>query len=688
MITFRFAASARLLAAASALAFVTSAPLAAQDSAVVTDEDGQQIVVNGRPAIGSFGVDLSARDLTADPGDDFERYASGSWIDATQIPGDRASVGSFYNLNEDVQANVRELIESGSGTKFGALYASYMDEAAVERAGIAPLMRDIAKVRAIGDKTEFARFMGDTTDSFGASLFGTFVYADTANPTMNALFVGTGGLGLPQKDYYFKPDYAKQRTAYQAYLERTLRTLGHSDAAAKASDVMAFETYLASLSWDAADLRDIGKVNNPMSSAELASYAPGIDWSALFAGAEIPPQERMIVTDNTAVKAFAELYSATDLDTLKLWQEVNVAAQATPYLNKAMVDSRFAFTSSLSGVSEQRPRWKRAVDMVNTSLGELVGQAYVGEYFPEIAKQRMDDLVRNLKLAMADRIRGNEWMSAPTKTAALEKLDKMDVMIGHPDEFRNYDPLTITRTSLYDNAVASTEFNADYAMADLGKPVDRKKWVMNPQTVNAYNGGLENKMVFPAGILQPPFFDAFADPAVNYGAIGVVIGHEISHGFDDQGRKIDANGAVRDWWTPEDAARFEAEAKKFGEQYAKFEVVPGSFINPDLTMGENIADLAGVMVAHDAYKKSLGGKEAPVIDGLTGDQRFFLAYAQVWKAKAREDALRSQVTTDPHSPARYRTIAPLRNVDAWYQAFGVTADDTMYIAPEDRVRIW
>ena len=313
MITFRFAASARLLAAASALAFVTSAPLSAQDSAVVTDEDGQQIVVNGRPAIGSFGVDLSARDLTADPGDDFERYASGSWIDATQIPGDRASVGSFYNLHEDVQANVRELIESGSGTKFGALYASYMDEAAVERAGIAPLMRDIAKVRAIGDKTEFARFMGDTTDSFGASLFGTFVYADTANPTMNALFVGTGGLGLPQKDYYFKPDYAKQRAAYQDYLERTLRTLGHSDAGAKASDVLAFESYLASLSWDAADLRDIGKVNNPMSSTELASYAPGIDWSALFAGAEIPPQERMIVTDNTAIKAFAELYAENQL---------------------------------------------------------------------------------------------------------------------------------------------------------------------------------------------------------------------------------------------------------------------------------------------------------------------------------------------------------------------------------------
>jgi len=679
LVLFAGAALALPLAATPASAEAPEAPPATAN---------EEIVVTAKAAIGTFGVDLTARDLTADPGDDFERYASGSWIDATQIPGDRPSVGSFYNLSEEVQANVRGLIQQGSGTKFGALYASYMDEAAVERAGIKPLMEDIAKVRAIADKREFARFMGDTVDSFGDSLFGAFVYADTANPGMNALFLSTGGLGLPQKDYYFKPDYAKQRAAYQDYLERTLRTLGHADAARAASRVMAFETYLAALSWDAAEQRDIAKVNNPMSTAELAAYAPGVDWDAYFAGAEIPPQERMIVTDNTAIKAFASLFAETDLETLKLWQELNVAAQATPYLNKAMVDSRFAFTSTLSGVSEQRPRWKRAVDMVNGSLGELVGQAYVEEYFPAIAKQRMDDLVRNLKLAMGDRIRGNEWMSAPTKAAALEKLEKMDVMIGHPDTWREYGSLQVTPASLYDNAVAATEFNADYAMSDLGKPVDRKKWVMNPQTVNAYNGGLENKMVFPAGILQPPFFDAYADPAVNYGAIGVVIGHEISHGFDDQGRKIDANGAVRDWWTPEDALRFEAEAKKFGAQYAAFEVVPGSFINPDLTMGENIADLAGVMIAYDAYKKSLGGKEAPVLEGLTGDQRFFLAYAQVWKAKAREDALRSQVTTDPHSPARYRTIAPLRNVDAWYKAFGIGADDKMYIAPEERVRIW
>ena len=406
------------------------------------------------------------------------------------------------------------------------------------------------------------------------------------------------------------------------------------------------------------------------------------------AGHNIPPQERIIVTDNTAVKAIAALFASTDLDTLKLWQKAQVTHQASPYLNQKMVESRFQYTSALNGTSEQRARWKRAVDTIDGSLGELVGEAYVDEYFPKIAKTRMDELVTNLKLAMGDRIGENDWMSPETKEAALDKLERMDVMVGYPEKFRDYSQLPMSPDDLYSNMIAASQFNADYEMGDLGKPVDRKKWGMNPQTVNAYNGGLENKMVFPAGILQPPFFDPWADPAVNYGAIGVVIGHEISHGFDDQGRKIDASGAIRDWWTAGDAERFEAEAKKFGAQYAAFEVVPGSFINPDLTMGENIADLAGVLVAHDAYKKSLGGEEAPVIDGLTGDQRFFLAYAQVWRAKAREDSLRNQVATDPHSPARYRTIAPLRNVDAWYEAFGITPDDAMYIAPEDRARIW
>ncbi|MGX7925248.1 M13 family metallopeptidase [Tsuneonella sp. HG094] len=684
---------ARLLAAASAAAMIAATPAFAQeasaDGAGGGGQTSEQIVVTGRPAIGDWGVDLSTRDLTVKPGDDFEKYASGTWIAKTEIPADKPSTGSFLDLDEQVREQVRGLVTSPAqaSTKFGTAYAVYMDEKAIERAGLAPLMKDLAVVRGIDDKSEFARYMGSTYDKFGRTLFGGGPYVDSDDPTMNVLWFGQSGLGLPDRDYYLKADFAKQRAAYQAYMERTFKAIGVANPGIAAQEVMAFETYVAQLSWANDDRRDITKINNPMSTAELEAYAPGIDWNAYWQGAELAPQKRIIVNENTAVKALSALFASTDLETLKLWEMFGVADQATPFLTKAMVDSRFAFTSTISGVTEQRPRWKRAIDNVNGSMGELVGEGYVAEFFPPIAKERMEDLIKNLKLAMADRIRGNDWMGADTKKAAVEKLEKMEVMVGYPDKWRNFGGLTVGNT-LYDNAVAATKFNADYQMADLGKPVDRKKWAMNPQTVNAYNGGLENKMVFPAGILQAPFFDPYADPAVNYGAIGVVIGHEISHGFDDQGRKIDATGAVRDWWTAQDAARFEKEAKVFGDQYAKYEAVPGAFVNPTLTMGENIADLAGVLVAYDAYHKSLGGKEAPVIDGLTGDQRFFLAYAQVWRSKAREDDLRNQVTTDPHSPERFRTIGPLRNVDAWYKAFDVKPGDAYYIAPENRARIW
>src|SRR3546814_270795 len=419
---------------------------------------------------------------------------------------------------------------------------------------------------------------------------------------------------------------------------------------------MGFETDIAQASWPIADRRDLGKINNPMSSAELAAYAPGLDWDAWFAGADIGPQQRIIVNENSAIRDLAALYAKTPLDTLKLWQDFHVADNAAPYLSKAFVDSRFDFTRALSGVSEQRPRWKRGLTLVDGSLGELVGREYAAQYFPPSAKAKMEELVANLKLAMADRIRTNSWMAPSTKEAALAKLDKMDVMVGYPDKWRDYSGLTLDPADLYGNVERSAAFEYAYALQDLGKPVDRRKWAMNAQEVNAYNGGLENKIVFPAGILQAPFFSEGVDDAVNYGAIGAVIGHEISHGFDDQGRKIDASGAVRDWWTKQDAARFEAQAKGFGAQYAGYEAAPGAFINPDLTMGENIADLAGLEIAYDAYHRSLGGTAPPVIDGLTGDQRFFLAFAQAWRDKARDDAIEQTVASDEHSPARWRKI--------------------------------
>lgn len=638
---------------------------------------------------GEWGVDLGARDTSVKPGDDFDKYANGGWFARTEIPSDQASAGVDYDVYNLTQRQLRALVAGAPATsQVGGLYQSFMDEARVEALGAKPLMADIDAVAKIADKSAMAHFMGGTQGTFGATIVGGGPYADTADPTVNVLWLGQGGLGLPERDYYLNDSFKPQRDAYRAYIARTMKMIGNAAPEKAADAIMAFETEIAKVSWAIADRRDIGKINNPMSSEELAAYAPGLDWNAWFAGAGIAPQKRIIVNENTAIRDIAALYAKTPLDTIKLWQQFHVANNAAPYLSKAFVDSRFEYTKALSGVGELRPRWKRGLTLVDGSLGELVGETYSKQYFPASAKTKMEALVANLKLAMGDRIRANSWMAPATKEAALAKLAKMDVMVGYPDNWRDYSGLRIDPADLYGNVKRSAAFEYAYSLSDLNKPVDRKKWSMNPQEVNAYNGGLENKIVFPAGILQAPYFSEGVDDAVNYGAIGAVIGHEITHGFDDQGRKIDAEGAVRDWWTPEDAARFDAQAKAFGAQYATYEAAPGAFINPDLTMGENIADLAGLEVAYDAYHRSLGGKEAPVIDGLTGDQRFFLAFAQAWRDKAREDSIKQQVASDPHSPARWRIIGPVRNVDAWYKAFGVEAGARYYLKPEARTKIW
>ena len=669
---------------------IAGAALAALAVPFATAQLGAQVAeVAGKARIGTWGFDATGQDKAVKPGDDFFRFVSGAWYDKAEIPADRPSLGTFYDLRETTQEQVKSLITAAPATsKVGAFYASFMDEKRLEVIGLAPLKRDVAAINAIQTKAQFARYMGATNGRFGSSVIEMGVGADTANPELNVLYIGQGGLGLPEREYYFADQFKKQRDAYKAYIVRTMKMLGNAEPEKAADIIMGFESEIAYKSWKIADRRQIEKVNNPMSSAELAAYAPGLDWAQYFAGVKVPAQKRLIVGENTAVKAIAQIYAQTPLSTLKLWQTFHVADQAAPYMNKAMVDNRFEYTKTLSGVAVNRERWKRGVDLVGGSLGELVGQDYVAKFFPPSSKAKMEVLVANLKVAMASRIKSNSWMSDATKAAALEKLSKMDVMVGYPDKWRSYDGLNIVAGDLYGNVQRAGMFNAAYNMADLGKKVDRKKWGMNPQTVNAYNGGLENKIVFPAGILQAPFFDPNADDAVNYGAIGGVIGHEIIHGFDDQGRKIDATGAVRDWWTPEDAKRFEEQAKIFGAQYAAFEVVPGAFINPDLTMGENIADLGGISIALDAYRASLGGKEAPSIDGLSGEQRVLLAWAQVWRAKAREASLRNQVATDPHSPAQYRAFAPLRNVDNWYAAFNVQPGDKLYIAPEKRARLW
>lgn len=640
------------------------------------------------PRYGSWGVDLRAMDRTIKPGEDFDEFVNGGWKHRTEIPADQASTGVGYDVFNRSQAQIRTIIEQAPTTsQLGGMYRSFMDEAAVETRDDRPLQEDLKRVAALADKDAFARYMGETNGAFGLTLISLGVGPDPADPTTNTLFLGQAGIGLPDRDYYLTPTFKPQLDAYRAYIERTLHMAGDAQSSAHADAVVAFETAIAKVSWAVADRRDIDKVINPMTVEELQSYAPGLNWDVYLAGSSIGKRARVIIGEKSAIKDIAALYDRTPLATLKTWQTFHVADQASPYLSKRFVDSRFTFTKTLSGVTELRPRWKRGATLIDSSLGELLGRAYVDTYFPPSSKAMMNDLVANLKAAMAARIQSSDWMSPETKTAALEKLSKMDVMVGYPDKWRDYSTLKIDPADLYGNVQRSNHLEWDYQLSYLDKPVDRKKWDMTPQTVNAYNGGLENKIVFPAGILQAPFFDPKADSAVNYGAIGAIIGHEISHGFDDQGRKIDATGAVRDWWTKADADRFNAEAKHFGAQYNSYEPVPGMHINGDLTMGENIADFAGLLVAHDAYHASLKGAAAPVIDGFTGDQRFYLAYGQSWRAKQRQDAQRSQMASDPHSPDRFRIIGPLRNDDGWYAAFGITGGK-FFLKPEDRTHIW
>ena len=637
---------------------------------------------------GTWGVDLTGMDKAARPGDDFDGFVNGAWKAKTEIPADQPSTGVGFDVYNRTQAEIRGIIEKApADSQLGAMYHSFMDEAALERLDDKPLQQDLKEVAAITDVAGMTRYMGRTTGAFGITLFGVGAAPDPAHPVVNTLFMGQSGLGLPDRDYYLNDNFKRQRDAYRAYVERLFTMIGYAEPAKAADALLAFETSVAKASWAAADRRDIDKVNNPMSIAELQSYAPGVDWDAYLTAAEISKRDHAIVAEKSAIKDIAALYAQTPLDTLKAWETFHVADQAAPYLSKRFVDSRFEFTKTLSGVTAQRPRWRRATDLIDGSLGELLGHAYVDQYFPPTSKAKMNELVANLKTAMGARIEKLEWMSADTKKAALEKLSKMEVKVGYPDKWRDYSQLKLDASDLYGNVQRSSRFEWAYAIEDLGKPVDRQKWFMTPQTVDAYNGGLENKIVFPEGILQPPFFDPDADPAVNYGAIGAIIGHEISHGFDDQGRKIDSTGAIRDWWTKEDAQRFNAQAKRFGGQYDTYEPVPGMHVNGQLTMGENIADMAGVIVAYDAYRASLHGDTPKVLDGFTGAQRFFLAYAQAWRAKQRDDAIRQQIASNPHSPAHFRVVGPLRNIDAWYAAFNVEGGK-YYLAPADRVRIW
>jgi putative endopeptidase len=644
---------------------------------------------------GAWGVDLTGMDKSVSPGENFFRYANGAWFARTVIGPDQASVGAGRDVFDRTQAQLRTLIETDArdahdpiAGRIGGLYAAWMDEARLARLDAAPLAPDLAAIAATPDRAAFTTLMGKTHAGFGKSLFGLDVGPDPARPEINMLYLDQDGLGLPDRDYYLTPGFKPQLDAYRAYIERTLGMIGYPAPATWADAIVKLETRVAEASWTKVDERDIDKVINPLTPAELQAYAPGLDWTTYLAAAGTPGQARLIAGPKSAIQKLAALYADTPLETLKAWEAFHVTDSAAPYLAKRFDESQFAFAKVLNGVATQEPRWKRGVALVDGSLGEALGEAYVAAYFPPRAKARMLDLVANLKTAMAARIQSAAWMAPATKAEALKKLGKMDVQVGYPDKWRDFSGLQIDPADLYGDMKRSEAFEWAYQLSDLDKAVDHHKWAMTPQTVNAYNGGLENRIVFPAGILQAPFFDVDADPAVNYGAAGAIIGHEITHGFDDQGRKIDDTGAVRDWWTAEDARRFKAEAALYGAQYDAYEPVPGVHINGQLTMGENIADLGGLLAALDAYHTSLNGKPAPVIDGLSGDQRFFLAFAQAWRNKVRDDALKSRIASDPHSPPEFRVIGPTRNDDAWYAAFGVQPGGKYYLTPADRVRIW
>ncbi len=646
------------------------------------------------PKYGTWGVDLSGRDPSVPPGDNFFKTENGAWLAKTVIPADQADAGVGYDVFNRSTAQLRTVIEQAAEhptneieAKVGSLYKAFMDEPRVEALDDKPLRPELARIAAIRTKTAFTRRMGQANGDFGTSIVGLSVQPDAKRPDLNVLWIEQAGLGLPDRDYYLSKSFAPQKAAYVAYIARALKMVGYPDPAGNAKRVLDFETRIAEVSWAAADRRDLEKLYNPMSVAKLQAFAPGLDWAAYFAASGTGRPQTVVLGETTAVQKITRIYAETPLEVLKAWQTFHVVDGASPFLSKRFVDSRFELTKALTGQEQQRPRWKRGVGLIDGSLGEAVGRVYVSKYFPADSKAKMQDLVANLKAAMAGRIERATWMSAQTKAEALKKLAKMDVQVGYPDKWRDYSGLKIDPTDLFGDVRRSQAFEWAYSVEDLGKAVDHKKWGMTPQTVNAYNGGLENKIVFPAGILQAPYFDPSVDPAVNYGAIGAIIGHEITHGFDDQGRKIDETGALRDWWTAEDAKRFEAQAKTFGEQYDAYEAVPGMHINGKLTMGENIADLGGLLMALDAYHASLKGQPAPVIDGFTGDQRLFMAFAQAWREKVRDDALKSQMASDPHSPPEFRVVGPTRNIDAWYDAFGVKSGK-YYLPPEQRVRIW
>ena len=647
--------------------------------------------------MGPWGFDMPGRDLTSKPGDDFFQWANGAWSARTEIPSDRSRYGNFDALQALSEGRVREILspeflgksKDRDAAKMGAASHSFMDEKRIEKLDAKPLEPALAAIRAVKTHDDMTRLMGQANGGAYRSMFGLYIGDDAKKPDRYTIYLGTGGLGLPDRDYYLDAKFDSKKVAYEAYIRNLLTMVNWPDAANAAKDVLALETRIAEVSWTRTERRDRDRTYNPMTVAELQTYAPALPWQTLLAESQLQDAARLVLTTNTAVPKVAAIYQATALPTLQAWQAFSVIDSKANLLSKRFVQARFQFRSAtLAGQPEEKPRWKRSVEFVNGVLGESVGRLYVERYFPAESKALMADLVGNIRKAMKLRIEQLDWMSPETKLQAMEKLAKFGVKIGYTDAWRDYGTLVMLADDLVGNSQRAGAYEWQRQVARLNRPVDKTEWGMTPQTVNAYYSPVKNEIVFPAAILMPPYFDPKADPAINYGGIGGVIGHEFSHGFDDQGRKSDGDGLLRDWWTAQDATKFQVQADRLGTQYDAYEPLPGAKVNGKLTMGENIGDLGGLSVALEAYGLSLQGKPAAVIEGTSGTQRVFLGWAQVWRAKSRDEAMRQQLVSDPHSPPYYRVNGIVRNMDAWYQAFDVKAGDKLFVPPAERVRIW
>jgi putative endopeptidase len=670
----------------------------------------------GSPAIaaaparqGNIGIDLSGIDHAVKPGDNFFDYANGNWLKSAKIPDDRSSTGTFLKIYELTEKHTADLIRGTRGDhaapgsneqKIADYYAAYMDEANIEKLGLKPLRHTLSAIHEIDSRDDLARVLGSRlradVDPINAThfhtqhLFGLFVTQGLEDPSRHVAYLLQGGLGMPSRDYYLStdPHMVEARGKYQAYVVALLTQAGVKDADAKARTILDLETKIAKAQESLLDSEDVHKANTLWSMDDFAKKAPGLNWTAYFAAAGLSGQKQIDVWQPSAITGLSALVASEPLDAWKDLLQFHTLNAAAPLLPKAFAELSFNFFGKdLQGTPQQQPRWKRAVGATNTDLGDAVGELYVKKYFPASSKAEVQQLVQNLIAAFGERIDTLSWMTPATRAKAKEKLTTLKVGVGYPETWRNYASLEIKPDDPLGNHLRAVKFEYEHQKAKLDQPVDRGEWWMTPQTVSAVNLPLQNALNFPAAILQPPFFNPESDAAANYGAIGAIIGHEISHSFDNTGAEFNAQGKLENWWTPADLAHFKAATQQLARQFDQYEALPGLHVNGELTLGEDIADVSGLTIAYIAYHKSLGGKPAPVIDGLTGDQRFFLAFGQAWRSKIRDAALRQRLSTDVHAPAQFRALT-VRNLDAWYPAFDVKPGQKLYLKPDQRVKIW